>query len=395
MSVEVLDDPLECQACHRVFIPKTTAGKRGKQQDNTKVYVGFGIGALFIVITFVLMSGGSSEPKKAPAPVQNAPRNPYTKSSHPRAQQIAAWAAAFHGPAPDRLTISQRSDLQALATMIEMPDAGTAANQEIVAALLKHPSTQWLRDIKCETAELMSDDMMKTATGNALVYLVPEPGNKDYENNDRAELDVSFTANGDDVQVTGWTIARHIIRKTPDPNRKRIAVNKNIKVAEETQITDSAGTRKVLESEPGPMPHREGTDAALKAKVDEVIAGVLRSADPDGPPLARFTLKLRTLEERKAGVNRGLNAMYELYGDVNGNKMKLSQLDRALRDWTGYAVNFQIRDSDDPARDKKERESCVRQWFGFWWRFSESGLEDFFDMSENLEDDEGEGEKGK
>ena len=70
----------------------------------------------------------------------------------------------------------------------------------------------------------------------------------------------------------------------------------------------------------------------------------------------------------------------------NANKMKLSQLDRALRDWTGYANNFQVRDSGDSGRDKKERESCVRQWFGFWWRYSGSELEDFFDMRENLDE---------
>ncbi|MCR9243778.1 MAG: hypothetical protein NXI31_02020 [bacterium] len=395
VSEEALDTPLECQACHRVFIPKTTAGKRVAQQDNTKVYVGFGIGALLLVITFVLMSGGNDEPVKKKPKVKAPPPLIHTVGTHPRTQTLVRWAQGFHSGT--KLTISTVSDLPALAKMIEMEDADTASNGDIVDALLKHKSTQWLRDIKCEAGSLSSEAAMKSATGNCTLYLVPEPGNKDYRNDDRAELDVAFRADGDSIKVTGWTIARHIRRLTPDPNRKTIKVNKHIKKAETVKITDSAGTRDVMESEPGPVPHWEKADAVMRAKVDEVIAGVLRSADNDGPPLARFTLKIRSLEDRKAAVPRALNAMYELYGDVNANKMKLSQLDRALRDWTGFATNFQVRESGDAARDKKERESCVRQWFGFWWRFSETGLEDFFDMRENLDEPlEGEEEgKGK
>ncbi|MCA8952915.1 MAG: hypothetical protein KDE27_25620 [Planctomycetes bacterium] len=380
VSEDALDEKLECQSCHRVFFPKTTAGKRANKQDYTKVYVGFGIAALLIVVTFALMSS-DTEPEVKPKPkvVDTGPQ--FTIGTHPRTAQVVKWAQAVRSDG--QLVLDSHSDLPALATFLGIE---SSAPSDVFAALRTDARTQWLRDLECTSGSLLSEAMMSSATGTCVVYLVPEPGNKDYRNDDRAELNVQFRMEGDQVKVQSWEIARHIMRLTPDPNRKTIAVNKNIKAAENVEITDSAGTRKVLESEPGPMPHWEKADAALRAKVDEVVAGVLRSVDSDGPPLARFTLKIQSLEDRKAAVPRALNAMYELYGDVNANKMKISQLDRALRDWTGYAVNFQVADSSDPAKDKKERESCVRQWFGFWWRFSESGLEDFFDMRENLEE---------
>lgn len=382
MSQEALDEKLECQECHRVFFPKTTAGKRANPQDYTKVYVGFGIGALFLVILFAVMSNTGSEPAQPPVRKPVVEAEIFTRGTHPRTQQIVNWARAVRED--NHLVISTYSDMPALAAMMELDSSDSHA---VIAALQTHPSTQWIRDLECTSGSLASDDHMESSTGKCVIYLVPERGNKDYRNDDRAELELEFRMENDQVKVGGWKIVRHIMRLTPDPNRKKTFVaNKDIEHAKTVEISDSMGTREVMESEPGPLPHWEKADAALRAKVDEVIAGVLRSAEPDGPPIARFTLKIRSLEERKAAVPRALNAMYELYGDVNANKMKLSQLDRALRDWTGYANNFQVRDSDDPARDKKERESCVRQWFAFWWRYSSSELEDFFDMRENLDE---------
>jgi len=375
---------LECQECHRTFFPKTTAGKRANMQDNTKVYIGFGVGALFLVITFSLMMSGEKEPEKTErAPIVEA--DIFTVGTHPRTAQLVKWAQAIQ--TENHLIITTHSDLAALATMMELESSEASV---VIAGLKTHPSTQWLRDLTCSSGSLASEAAMTASSGKAIVYLLPEPGNKDYVNDDRAELELSFHMEDEQVKVESWKIVRQIRRLTPDPNRKRFFTpNKDIERAKEVTITDSAGTRKVIESEPGPVPHWKEASTQLRAKVDEVIAGVLLSASPDGPPPARFTLKIRSLEERKAAVPRALNAMYELYGDVNANKMKLSQLDRALRDWTGYANNFQVRDSGDPARDKKERESCIRQWFAFWWRYSSSELEDFFDMSDNLEEPTG------
>ena len=72
-------------------------------------------------------------------------------------------------------------------------------------------------------------------------------------------------------------------------------------------------------------------------------------------------------------VPRILNAMFELYEDPNTNNDKLSQLNKALYAITGWAVNYQVRSSEDAAKDKAERQSCVRQWFG-WYKQNQANV---------------------
>ena len=50
------------------------------------------------------------------------------------------------------------------------------------------------------------------------------------------------------------------------------------------------------------------------------------------------------------------------------------------------AVRNQIESTADPAKDKAARESCVRQWFAFWWRYSSGDLSEWIDMRENLDE---------
>ncbi|MCK5944492.1 MAG: hypothetical protein KAI24_21065, partial [Planctomycetes bacterium] len=105
----------------------------------------------------------------------------------------------------------------------------------------------------------------------------------------------------------------------------------------------------------------------------------------------RATLPIREMPDKQAVIPRVLNAMYERYEDPNAHNMELSQLNRALAAWTGFAVNYQVRDSGDPAKDKKERQSCIRQWFAFWRRYHKD-LSEYIDSDDELEggDDGGE-----
>lgn len=135
------------------------------------------------------------------------------------------------------------------------------------------------------------------------------------------------------------------------------------------------------------MPHWEKATPEQQKMADEVVADIIRSADNSapGPLFNQATMKIQTMADKQATVPRVLNAMYELYADVNANNMKLSQLNRALVAWTGYAVNYQVEAGADPAKDKAQRESCVRQWFAFWWRYH-GDLSEFFDARENLDE---------
>ena len=100
---------------------------------------------------------------------------------------------------------------------------------------------------------------------------------------------------------------------------------------------------------------------------------------------------MKTKDQKKAAVPRVLNAMFEAYDDVIGNHQKLIQLDRALYQWTGYAVNYPAAPSGNVENDTKRRQSCIRQWFAHWYRYH-NNLDAFFDSRENLE---GEGDDGK
>lgn len=377
VTKEALEQKIECQECHRVFFPKTTAGKRAQGQDYTKAYVGFGIGAVVLIGLFMMFSS-SDKPAAPPPPKQTVEVPRFSLSKNPRVDQLVAWANAV--AAKNLILVQSHLDVGRAKDALKL-DAATDTDG-VIRALLDDPTTRYLRDLKCEGGTLPDEAAMTASSATGTVSLLPAPDNKDYEY-DRAEIELAFHMDGDQVKIEGWKVTRPIRRKTADPDRKGFALNKDIQAGKTVEITDSAGTRKVMESEPGPVPHWQGADEALRKKVDAVIAGVIQSAEEGGPPLARFTLQIREKNERLAAVPRALNAMYELYTDAAANKMKLSQLNQALVQWTGFAVNFQVADSKDAAKDKKERESCVRQWFAFWWRYS-SHPEEFFNEGDDL-----------
>jgi hypothetical protein len=385
LPADMLDEKMECQECHRVFFPKTTAGKRVAAPDHTKTYLIFGGVALAIVVLFVVSSDGGEPQKKAPAPAPVVQQTTHSPSDHPRTYQIVRWAQAI--ASDNRLVLESHSDLPAMAKQLGLPEGSD--RPAVFTALQSHDSTRYLRELECDSARLADEATMTAARGKATVFVTPKRGTDDYRTNTRGEIDVEFRMDGDQVKVGAWTVRMVPARNPnkPDPTKKTFTPNKDIAEAKVVEITDSAGTRKVTESQPGPVPHWDKASPELRAKADQVIADVLRSADDSAPGglFNRATGSMRTLDEKKAVVPRALNAMYELYGDVNANAMKLSQLDRALRGWTGGAYNFELMGTGDPAKDKALRESCVRQWFAHWWRYSSGDFSEFLEEKEDLE----------
>lgn len=381
-----LDEKLECQECHRVFFPKTMVGKHARAQDHSKTYLILGGVTLLIIASFFLLSRPSNQPVYV-APLPEPQREVVSPSTHPRTMQLIQWAQAIEKD--NRPVIQTHTDLAAAATKLELP-AG-ADLEAVCAALQTHKSTRYLRELTCASGRLADEATMTSPGGKAIVHVAPKPGDDNYQPNTRGDIEVTFRMAGEQVVVTDWVVRIPPRRAKPDPSLQPFVPNKDIAAAKETVITDSMGTRKVLESPPAPVPHWEKASPELRAKADQVVAEVIRSADPDlaespGKVFNRATMSIQTLDEKKAVVPRALNAMYELYGDVNANYMKLSQLDRALRGWTGGAHNFELAGTGDAEKDKTLRESCVRQWFAFWWRYSSGDLSDFIDMRENLEE---------
>lgn len=385
IPAENLDAKIECRECHRVFFAKTTAGRKVKPPDNTKMYVGIGVGAVALIGLFVAMSMGGDKPKAAPPPVVQKVET-FGRGNHPRTADLVNWARAVG--TDNRLVLDRHSDFNALGAAFGMSAPIDPA--EVVKTLLTHESTKYLRELQCESGELASEADMTAEAGKATLFVTPKPGDDTYLAKFRGELEVGFRMDGAQARVTAIQVKTPPVRNPakPDPSKRTFVPNKDIAKPKEVEISDSAGTRKVQESTPAPVPHWDGATPELRQLADEVVAGILKSAEPEvdnpGRHFNRATLRVQTDEERKAVVPRVLNAMYELYSDVNANNLKISQLNRAMVAIIGFAVNYQVEDTGDPAKDKAARESCIRQWFAFWWKFS-NDFSKWIDTTESLE----------
>ncbi|MCB9878230.1 MAG: hypothetical protein H6835_11585 [Planctomycetes bacterium] len=384
MPQDALDQKFECPECHRVFFPKTTAGKRVQAPDYTKAYLGFGLVAVAIVVIFVLSSKSPEKPKEKPKPVAQAPT--HTVGNHPRARQLVAWAQAI--ASDNQLVMQSHSNIGKLATQLGVANDGAA----VAAALRTDESTRYLRDLVCESAELSSDADMDAASGTGMVFVTPKPGDDNYIKNTRGEIVVTFDTEGNQIKVSGFSVKMKPAwnPKVALPGRETFTPNADIARAKTVEITDEAGTRKVQMSEPAPVPHWEKATPEQRQLADQVVADIVKSADPDtGARLFnRAILKVQEFEDKQACVPRVLNAMYERFADVNANNLELSQLNQALKSWTGYAVNYDVKGSGDAAKDKTARENCIRQWFAFWWRYS-GDLSKWIDSGDPLLDNGG------
>jgi len=382
----MLDEKIECSECHRVFFAKSTAGKRVAAPDHTKVYIGFGVAIVFIIGIFV-MSGGNNEPVKKPKKPPVVEVLPFGRGDHPRAIGLAKWAQSIAGN--NQLVLSTHTDLPAMAKFLELEnsDSGT-----VMTALQGHESTELLRTMDCSSAMLDTEADMKGPSGTGIIYVTPKSGDDRFKRNTNGKFAVTFKAEGDQVKVQSFKMTLEPVwAPGKRPGITRYTPNEDIAKPEEKTITDSGGTRVVQESEPAAVPHWSKATPELRELADKVVADIVTSADNSAPGYLfnRATMKIRTMEQKQAAVPRVLNAMFERYSDVNKHNREISQLNRALIAWTGYAVNYQVPDID-PAKDKVERESAIRQWFAFWWRYHQD-LSKFFDEEESLELDEEEG----
>lgn len=380
----MLEERVECAQCYRVFIPKAAVGRRVQKPDYTKAYVGFGVAAVAIVLLFALSGGSASEPEervRAAAPA--TPR--FSRGDHPRAAALTSWAQAM--ASNNRLVLARHSDPARLAAQLGLPSRTSDA---VVKGLMTHESTLLLRTMR-STAALDTDLDMERASGSAQIFVTPTAGDTTFKRNTNGIFSATFTVEDGTLKVTSFKMIRApIYAPGKDPSVKRYEVNKNIAKATSVTITDSAGTRTVQESKPGAMPHWEEATPQQREMADKCVADILASADDNAPGglFGRAEQSVREMADKQAVIPRVLNAMFERYEDPNAHNMELSQLNRAIANWTGYAVNYQVRDSGDPAKDEQERQSCIRQWFAFWRRYHKD-LSEFFDESEELLDDEG------
>jgi hypothetical protein len=382
LAADQLEEKIECGDCHRVFFPKTTAGKRIKPPDYTKVYVGFGIGIVALIGIFILASREPDKPKPPPPPPVRVAQ--VGRGDHPRTAMLVKWAQAFKEGG--QLILTTHTDAPAVARELALK---ATDSDGILKEMVAHKSAEHLREMICDSGTLITEEDMVTPTGKAKVFLTPKADDPNYKKNTRCEIEVSFRMEGTQALVTGFKMTLPPIRSLNwvDPSVERYVPNKDIARPDEKEITDSAGTRKVRESQPAAVPHWSKATPEQQKLADDTVAMIIAASDPAAPGnlFNKATMSIRDINDKKAVVPRVLNAMFELYGDVNGNNLKLVLLDKALAGWTGFAVNYVVLDSGDPAKDKAERESCIRQWFAFWYRYANGQLNEFLDEEDTLE----------
>jgi len=382
VHAENLDQVINCQECGKVFPARHTAGRRAHAPDYTKAYVVFGIAALGLVLMFaVLANSGDKQPGKANQAAK-APANPgtsYTVGTHPRSGQLLRWAEAV--ASGNRLVLQTHTDLTAVGKLLGAPygDADAA-----LKAIASHALTAPLRELGPVSAVLASEADMTAPTGTGILYVVPKPDDARYRKDTRGELELTFRKETDEqIVVTGWRVKTEPVRaagqgkqdETPKPADDGLGALAGDKPAQ-VEITDSAGTRKVAETTPQALGHWPKATPEQQKFADQIVADILFSLSDEPGAAGKFTratLQVRTLEEASAVVPRILNAMFELYEDPNANNDKLSQLNKALYAITGWSVNYQVRSSEDPAKDKAERQSCVRQWFA-WYQQNQANV---------------------
>jgi hypothetical protein len=172
----------------------------------------------------------------------------------------------------------------------------------------------------------------------------------------------------------------------PGEDSKKFTPSAEIAKPRQAETTRGGVTTKVTESEPAAIAHLADTPEPTRQKIDKLVADVIASADPESPGAlwGRATAQLK--EIGKPAMPRLMNALFELYPDVQANNQKISQVTRSLLDLTGMAFAYDVRGTGDAAKDKPARESVIRQWFAWWWRYANDNYQTAIDQSEDLLD---------
>jgi hypothetical protein len=375
-----LDQVINCQECGKIFPARHAAGRRAHAPDHTKAYVVFGIVALGLVAMFAVLASSSDKPAAKANQAAKAQANPganYTVGTHPRSAQLLRWAEAV--ASGNRLVLQTHTDLTAVGKLLGAPYGEADAALKAIAS---NPLAAPLRELASVSAVLASEADMTAPTGTGILYVVPKPEDARYRKDTRGEIELTFRKESDDqIVVTGWRMKTEPVRaagqpkdapKPADAGLGALAGDKPAQV----EITDSAGTRKVTETKPQALGHWPKATPEQQKFADQIVADILFSLSDEPGAAGKFTratLQVRTLDEASAVVPRILNAMFELYEDPTANNDKLSQLNKALYAITGWSVNYQVRSSEDAAKDKAERQSCVRQWFG-WYQQNQANV---------------------
>ena len=386
MAEEAIETKIQCADCKRTFFPKAVVGKRQKSQDHTKIYVGFGAAALVIIGSLVLMSRGGDKPAPKPsAPAVDTKAAQLQIDRKARQDQAMRWARAV--ASAELMTLRNYSDMAELGKALGVDGTlvGDARDQAILAALPKNEATRLFSEMECTTADV-AEDAVKAGLGPVGFYFTSKPGDTLYDGKAGAMVTAQWRMDGSQMRIGSFALTtKPVLRGRRPGEGNTFKPSDEIAKPRQAETTRGGVVTKVTESDPVAIAHLADTPEAVRQKIDKLVQDVIASADPDAPGQiwGRATSQLK--EIGRPAVARLMNALHELYPDVQGNNQKISQVTRSLLDITGMAFAYDVRGSGDAAKDKPARESVIRQWFAWWWRYANDDFQDAIEKEESLD----------
>lgn len=397
-----VDSKVQCTQCKRTFFAKTTAGKRTKAPDNTKVYVGFGVGVLVFIIGLVVLSSDNNKPRPEPEPsVTRTGPSPLELEQRQREEQIKRWIN--YVAASDLIGIGRMSNMPALATALGVPGEleGAAFDNDFLKRATQDDCMRLLFEMDCTAVEAQIAEV-GADSGSGILYMVAKTGDTVYDKKAGAQITVEWRMVNGTLQVNSCVIKVPPVIRGRRSGGSRIKPSADVEAPEVKEITLGGEKVKVRESPPVPLGHLAGTTPAQQAEIDELVSQLVYSADPESPgylfgrttnALDKIVIMQEDGKERKPAIPRLLNALNDFYPDVMANNDKIKQVTRALLQLTGMQFAYDFR-GDQPSK-KPARESSIRQWFAWWWRYANDTHTEAIDQVEDLDKPDKPPGKGK
>ncbi|MEM7204389.1 MAG: hypothetical protein AAF628_29285 [Planctomycetota bacterium] len=337
---------------------------------------------------------------------------------HPRVQQAVAWIEAI--AAGDSFALTRHSDEPALQRHLgvapESPlgslrgEARNAVALKLQESLTAGEQTAVLRDFTPVDARLEAAAMASAQRGTVLVSAAPREGtpwHDDVKNGGRyydgleAKLRLSFRMEGDTVKVASFEVlhvperpgapvqrrarrqARTEGQKPEDRAKDRSGAHPEIQRPARVKREIDGETITVAEAELVPLEHLEETPSAQRAKIDRLIGEIVQLDQPAGLNKAIDALR----DIGRPAIPRLLNQLYEFHAKgmvTEDHRIAARRVIQALLIMTGRRFGFNVADRTNATVDgnREQRESALKQWYAWWYRYHDRDYTEAIDKAE-------------
>lgn len=205
-----------------------------------------------------------------------------------------------------------------------------------------------------------------------------------------ATVEVTFRKQEGKLLVDNFGVTSQPRAKRPDKPKAKMPHHEQISGAKIVERDVGGKKVKVLEAEIVPLPHLADTPEELRQEIDRLIPELVRM---DIPPRERSKARTRLREIGKPAVPRLLTRFNDIGANTPDGVAQLTQIDALLRDMSGHAFGFSPAQNtvlSSAQENEAARQSALKQWYGWWWKYHDKPLDQNFDK-----EDETLFEKGK